>query len=72
MPAKIEGKPKDPQVARTTPTPTAPKENVYTYETAGITEREWHLPIWLWDVAGALVIWGLYYLITYWTDPSLH
>ncbi len=72
MPAKIEGAPKDPLVARIAPTPVAPKENVYTYEAAGISEREGRVPLWLWFVVGTLIIWGVYYLVTYWNDPSLH
>jgi hypothetical protein len=44
--------------------------SVYTYETAGITERQGHVPVWLWIVAIALVIWSIYYLITYWQAPA--
>lgn len=42
---------------------------VYTYETAGITEREGSVPIWLWIVVVSLLIWGSYYLVTYWNAP---
>lgn len=42
---------------------------VYVYESAGITEREGQVPLWLWLVVVSLMIWGLYYLLTYWNAP---
>lgn len=42
---------------------------VYVYESAGITEREGQVPLWLWLVVVSLMIWGLYYLFTYWNAP---
>ncbi len=39
------------------------------YESAGITEREGNVPIWLWIVVVSLLLWGLYYLVTYWNGP---
>ena len=42
---------------------------VYAYESAGITEREGSVPIWLWVVVVFLLIWGFYYLVTYWNAP---
>jgi hypothetical protein len=48
----------------------AGNHSVYTYETAGITERQGHIPLWLWLVVIALVIWSVYYLITYWQAPT--
>ncbi len=42
---------------------------VYAYESAGITEREGNVPIWLWVVVVFLLIWGFYYLVTYWNAP---
>ncbi len=41
-----------------------------TYESAGITEREGNVPIWLWIVVVSLLLWGLYYLVTYWNGPA--
>ncbi len=40
---------------------------VYVYESAGITEREGRVPLWL--VVVSLMIWGPYYLFTYWNAP---
>ncbi len=42
---------------------------VYTYESAGITEREGKVPVWLWIVVVLLLVWGFYYLVTYWNPP---
>lgn len=59
------------QVTRTQPhaEPAPHPHAVYSYETAGITEREGHVPKWLWGVAISLLIWGIYYLIAYWQPP---
>jgi hypothetical protein len=46
-----------------------PEHSVYTYESAGIAEREGSVPIWLWIVVVSLLIWGAYYLDTYWNAP---
>jgi hypothetical protein len=46
-----------------------PGHSVYTYESAGIAEREGNVPIWLWIVVVSLLIWGIYYLVTYWNAP---
>lgn len=43
--------------------------SVYTYESAGIAERKGNVPIWLWIVVVSLLLWGLYYLVTYWNAP---
>ena len=43
--------------------------SVYTYESAGIAERKGHIPIWLWLVVASLLVWGVYYLVTYWNAP---
>ena len=43
--------------------------SVYIYESAGIAERGGSVPIWLWIVAVTLLIWGAYYLETYWNAP---
>lgn len=43
--------------------------HIYTYESAGIAERTGNVPVWLWAVVISLVIWGVYYLVTYWNTP---
>ncbi len=44
---------------------------VYTYESAGITEQEGSVPVWLWIVVVLLLVWGAYYLVTYWNPPVI-
>ncbi|MGP0628692.1 hypothetical protein ACTRW9_03205 [Nitrospina sp. 32_T5] len=41
----------------------------YTYQTAGIRERHGYVPVWLILVCVGLLVWGGYYLWTYWTPP---
>lgn len=59
--------------AVTTGTATAKRQGnrspVYSYESAGIAEREGSVPPWLWVVVASLLIWGAYYLVTYWSAP---
>lgn len=43
---------------------------VYSYESAGITEREGSVPAWLWVVVVSLLVWGVYYLVAYWSVPA--
>jgi hypothetical protein len=43
--------------------------HVYVYESAGISEREGNVPVWLWVVVVTLLLWGFYYLVTYWSAP---
>lgn len=50
--------------------PAAAGSALYRYESAGITEREGRVPIWLWLVAASLLIWGVYYLVSYWSAPG--
>ena len=45
------------------------EQAVYTYERAGVAEREGSVPLWLWAVVISLLIWGIYYLIAYWNAP---
>ena len=45
------------------------EHSVYVYESAGIAERDGHVPLWLWLVVVSLLVWGLYYLVTYWNAP---
>jgi hypothetical protein len=49
----------------------AQKHTVYRYESAGIAEREGSVPAWLWAVAAALLTWGFYYLVAYWSAPVI-
>jgi hypothetical protein len=44
-------------------------DSLYSYQSAGITEREGHVPVWLWIVTAALLVWGVYYLVSYWNAP---
>lgn len=39
----------------------------YLYTSAGIREREGHIPRWLIWLAVALLIWSTYYLFSYWS-----
>lgn len=43
--------------------------SVYSYQTAGISEHQGSVPLWLWIVVFSLLIWGFYYLVTYWNAP---
>lgn len=45
-----------------------PEHSLYLYQSAGITERQGKVPVWLWIVVVSLVIWGIYYLVTYWNE----
>lgn len=47
------------------------EQAVYTYESAGVAEREGNVPLWLWSVVILLLIWGIYYLFTYWNAPAV-
>jgi hypothetical protein len=62
----------EPESADAAHTPTASgsvPEHVYVYESAGISEHEGSIPIWLWVVVVTLFLWGFYYLVTYWSAP---
>lgn len=64
-------KAEDIDVSVTPPLPRAEAEHaVYLYKSSGIEEHKGRVPMWLWVVAGALVIWGIYYLIAYWNVPA--
>lgn len=60
---------KEHTVERRVQSTSGPDQAVYLYESAGITERDGNVPAWLWLVVVGLLIWGLYYLITYWNAP---
>lgn len=46
------------------------QDEVYYYENSGIEERHGRVPPWLWVVAAALMLWGVYYLVAYWSPPA--
>jgi hypothetical protein len=50
-------------------TASSPDPSVYVYASAGIGERKGSVPLWLWGVVVSLLIWGVYYLVTYWNAP---
>jgi hypothetical protein len=55
----------------TSPAPaadTAGEPEIYRYEPSGIRERSGHIPTWLKLVIFALIVWGLYYGIRYWSS----
>ena len=42
---------------------------VYYYKDSGIQEKHGDIPLWLYAVVVILSIWGLYYLIAFWSAP---
>ena len=48
-----------------------PQAEISHYEHAGIDERHGVVPRWLLLVVAALVIWSIYYLLHYWTEPGI-
>src|SRR3989442_10007282 len=42
-------------------------DEVYLYADAGIQERHGAIPMWLKIVVTGLLLWGVYYLIQYWS-----
>lgn len=42
-------------------------KEVYLYKDAELREQLGYIPFWLQLVAVSLLLWGLYYLVTYWT-----
>ncbi len=46
------------------------QDEVYYYENSGIEERHGRVPPWLWVVTVALLLWGIYYLVAYWSPPA--
>jgi hypothetical protein len=43
------------------------REEVYLYHHSGIYERRGIVPLWLIGVAIGLLVWAVYYTITYWS-----
>ena len=46
------------------------KDTLFLYKDSGIREKHGHVPLWLWAVVVALLIWGVYYTIVYWSAPQ--
>ncbi len=44
-------------------------QSVFLYKDSGIQERTGQVPPWLWAVFVILMIWSIYYLVTFWTPP---
>lgn len=42
---------------------------VFLYKDSGIRERHGTIPLWLLGVVAALIVWGVYYLVAYWSPP---
>jgi len=57
--------PSKPETPKEIETP-AHLEEDYQY-VSGIVERVGHVPIWLQLVYYALIVWGVYYIVRYWT-----
>ena len=60
--------PTDRTVSGTQPPVEAGGAGTYLYEPAGIQERSGSIPTWLKLVALGLILWGLYYMIRYWSS----
>ncbi|CAI2719492.1 hypothetical protein [Nitrospina watsonii] len=43
----------------------------YTYQASGIRERHGTIPLWLMLVCLGLLVWGGYYMWTYWSPPGV-
>ncbi len=41
----------------------------YEYRDSQLREHHGHIPLWLWAVTIVLIVWGIYYLLTYWSAP---
>jgi hypothetical protein len=44
---------------------------VFYYKDSGIRERHGKIPLWLLAVTVVLIIWGIYYLVAYWSPPQM-
>lgn len=56
------------QASRSKPSTEARDEpGTYVHEPAGIRERSGSIPTWLILVACGLMLWGMYYMIRYWS-----
>mgnify|MGYP001600923481 CR=1 FL=1 len=41
----------------------------YEYQDSQLREYHGRVPVWLWFVTGGLIVWSIYYLLTYWNAP---
>ncbi|MCC2626505.1 MAG: hypothetical protein K0S14_155 [Thermomicrobiales bacterium] len=48
---------------------TSEEHQPYLYQHAGIEEHEGRIPLWLAGVVAGLLIWSVYYMIRYWSEP---
>lgn len=46
------------------------QKTTYSYPSSGIREREGRIPLWLILVSVGLMVWGIYYMIAYWSPPE--
>jgi hypothetical protein len=49
--------------------PEDPQDLAYRYRDSGIQERRGRVPLWLWALVVGVTIWGIYYVICYWSPP---
>ncbi len=42
---------------------------VYEYQDSQLREQHGIVPLWLWFVVLGLLVWSIYYLVTYWISP---
>jgi len=49
--------------------PAHSQDSVYLYKDSGIQEKHGRIPPWLLAVTVALIIWGIYYLVAFWSPP---
>lgn len=62
-----DSQPQDQAMVSKPPTEARDEPGTYVHETSGIRERSGSIPTWLTAVAVGLIVWGLYYMIRYWS-----
>ncbi|MGA9667207.1 MAG: hypothetical protein WBQ69_12290 [Gallionella sp.] len=68
MNSKIDSK-SNPAGERQEPDLSHSRGPVYLYKDSGIQEKHGHIPLWLKAVVVILFIWGVYYLVAFWSPP---
>ena len=63
-----DSEPEDQAPRSTPPTEVLGEPGTYVHEPAGIRERSGSIPIWLILVVCGLILWGMYYMIRYWSS----
>ncbi len=48
----------------------AARDSTFLYKDSGILEKHGQIPPWLLAVVIALIIWGIYYLVAFWSPPQ--